>query len=166
MNDKNTPNLQQLIGEDVDPQSAILIGLGNVDRADDGLGLILVSKIKTCFPKQAFIETECTVEGIVMDKLENDDVSTFIFVDAVDFGGEPGDIQIFNIHDAQRFMPTFSTHKVPISLLMGLINQKGKSSYLLGVQPLNLEFFGEVSPLIGESMQIVEKSLTVFLQGY
>jgi len=166
LNDKSTLNIQQFIGEGVDPQSVILIGLGNVDRADDGLGLILVSKIKACFPKQAFIETEQSVEGIVADKLENDNVSTFIFVDAVDFNAVPGDIQIFDIHDAQRFMPAFSTHKVPISLLMGLIHQKGKSSYLLGVQPLNLEFLGEVSPLISKSMQVVEKKLTFYLQGY
>jgi len=165
LNDKDSINIQQLIGEDVDPQSVVLIGLGNMDRADDGLGLILASKIKACFPEQAFLETEWTVEGIVMEKLEDDNVSVFMFMDAVDFGSEPGDIQLFDINDAQRFMPAFSTHKVPISLLMGLIHKRGKSPFLLGVQPLNLEFLGEVSPLIDNAMQAAEKSLMAFLRG-
>ena len=164
MNDRDVIDITQHIGEDVSPQSVIIIGLGNMDRSDDGLGLILASKIKACFPEQAFLETERTAEGIVMDKIDDDNATTFIFLDAVDFCGEPGEVQFFDFNDAQRFMPAFSTHKVPISLLMGLIDQKNKSSYLLGVQPLSLALFGDVSPIIHDVIGVVEKSLLIFLQ--
>jgi len=164
LNDKDDIDLEEKMGQSIDPQSIIFIGLGNMDRADDGLGLILVSKIKACFPEQAFLETEKAVEGIVLDNLNNEEVSAFIFIDAVDFGGEPGEIQLFDKHDADRFTPAFSTHKVPISLLMGLIRRNNKLSFLLGVQPFCIEFLGEVSLPVYKSIQKVEKSIMHLLQ--
>lgn len=130
--------------------SVIIIGLGNPDRADDGCGIELANRLKARFPERAFSETGRNVESIVLDFLEDPSVSAFLFVDAADFGGDPGDVKLFGPEKAGSFSPSFSTHKVPLSLLAGLILQHGKKPFLLALQPSSLKFMGPVSSMIEE----------------
>ena len=148
----------------IDPESLVLIGLGNIDRADDGAGIQIVSKIKARFPEQAFLETEQSVEGLVFDCLENKLVGSVIFIDAVDFKGNPGQVEIFTTDDIERFSPAISTHKVPIGFLMELIQQSGRQSLLIGIQPKSLVLMGkttaEIDKVIGQVFQIFNVLLT------
>lgn len=146
-------------------ESIVVIGLGNPDRADDGFGIILSEKLQRKYPERVFSERQRSVEGIVIDLLENKAIDTFVFVDATDFGGEPGEAKLFTPKDAERFMPAFSTHKVPISLLMDLIVQHGKKPVLLGVQPGSVELLGEMSQGVLQTMKALEKELSDFLQS-
>jgi hydrogenase maturation protease len=146
-------------------ESIVVIGLGNPDRADDGLGIMLSEKLQREYPERVFSERQRSVEGIVIELLENKAIDTFIFVDATDFGGDPGEIRLFSAEDSERFMPAFSTHKVPISLLMDLIVQHGKKSVLLGVQPGSVELLGEMSQDVIQTMKALEKELSDYLQS-
>jgi len=145
------------------PNRVVLVGLGNPDRADDGFGIELADRFKGRFPNQIFSEHERSVEGIVMNLIDRDDVHTVLFIDATDFGGKPGDVQVFSEKDAQRFIPSFSTHKVPITLLMELIRQHGKTSFLLGVQPESLEFLGGVSRVV---IQVLDRFENDFIEFF
>jgi hydrogenase maturation protease len=146
-------------------ESIAVIGLGNPDRADDGLGIILSEKLQRKYPERVFSERQRSVEGIVINLLERKEIDTFIFVDATDFGGEPGETKLFTAIDMERFMPAFSTHKVPISMLMDLIVQQGKKPILLGVQPGSVELLGEMSPGVLKTMKDLEKELSDILQS-
>ncbi len=144
------------------PDSVVLVGLGNLDRADDGCGIILAENVKARFPERAFSEKERAVESIVLDLLEKEEVNAILFLDAADFGGSPGDIRLFGPEDAESFQPAFSSHKVPMTLLMQIITQQGKYPFLLAIQPETLEFLGRISPVI--SRRIV--SLSELLQRW
>ena len=146
-------------------ESIAVIGLGNPDRADDGLGIILSEKLQKKYPERVFSERQRSVEGIVVNLLENKAIDTFVFVDATDFGGEPGEARLFTTKDTERFIPAFSTHKVPISLLMSSITQYGKKPILLGVQPGSTELLGEMSPGVLKTMNALEKELSDVLQS-
>lgn len=134
----------------------VVIGLGNSDRADDGVGLVLVSKLQACFPDRIFLETEHTLETLVLELLEREDVRMVLFIDAAHFGGKPGDIRFFHAEDIERFIPMLSTHKVPISLLMHLIRDRGKNPVLLGIEPKSVALFGSMSPEIQSTMNRLE----------
>lgn len=146
------------------PDTLVLIGMGNLDRADDGFGIELARRLKVHFPDQVFSEQEKSVEGIVLDLLGCERFDVFLFIDATDFGGEPGEVQFFSAEDAERFVPAFSTHKVPITLLMEMVRQHGKKSFLLGLQPESLELFGEMSQTATDMLDYLEEICTNFVR--
>ena len=141
--------------------SLAVVGMGNRDRADDGLGLDLAERLKDRRSGLVFSEEERGVEGIVFDLIERDDVDTVVFVDAANFGGQTGELRLFDVHDAERFIPSFSTHKVPITLLMGLVDQKGKTPYLLGVQPKDTTLFSPMTSIVASRL---DDLIRVFLE--
>lgn len=145
------------------PDSLSIVGLGNPDRADDGFGLDLVKRLKDRFPDRLFSEQENSVEGVVLRLLERKDIDTILFVDAVDFGGKAGELMIFDVEDAGRFVPAVSTHKVPITLLMEIVHRQGKQALLLGVQPESLVFLGKMSSPVGSTLDWLERELDCFL---
>jgi len=160
---KASDNVLKFLEESTIPRSVVIVGLGNLDRADDGLGIILAERLKDRYPGHVFSEKEKSVEGMVLELLERKDIRVFLFVDAMDFGGEPGEVRLFSAEDAERFVPSFSTHKVPIALLMGMIQERGKRPFLLGVQPGSLEFLGKMSLFVQNVLDRLEKDLTVLL---
>lgn len=146
------------------PDTLVLIGMGNPDRADDGFGIELARRLKVHFPGQVFSEQEKSVEGIVLDLVGRERFEIFLFIDATDFGGEPGEVHLFSAEDAERFVPAFSTHKVPITLLMEMVRQHGKKSFLLGLQPESLEFLGEMSETVSDMLDHLEGILYKFFR--
>lgn len=158
------PDIQKKLDKEITKTSVALVGLGNLDRADDGFGLVLVGRLKQIFPDRVFSESERSVEGIVYDLLESDKYQKIIFTDAVHFKGIPGELRIFDINDIDSFVSPISTHKVPMSLLMGLIREQKKSSLLLGVQPVSLDFMGSISPGVSSSLDFLVKYFKDFFQ--
>jgi len=138
--------------------SPFLIGLGNIDRADDGLGLLVIENLQNQFPDRAFSETDRNVESIVLNLVESHKNISFLFIDATDFGGEPGDIRFFSEDQCENIIPAFSTHKVPLTFLMDHIRRQGGHSGLVAVQPRSLQIFGEITPLIIRAVS----DLTIF----
>jgi hydrogenase 3 maturation protease len=136
-----------------------VVGLGNEDRADDGFGLHLARRLKDQWPGPVFSEEKRSAEGIVFDIHEREDIDVILFVDAMDFGGKPGDVKLFDVEDAKRFVPTFSTHKVPITLLMGTLVQYGKKPFVMGFQPARLDLFQSMSSVAQTALDGVEESL-------
>jgi hydrogenase maturation protease len=122
-----------------------VIGLGNLDRADDGAGLRIVENWKARLERRAFLETEASAETVVLDGLDDPDAGVFLFVDAADFGAAPGAARLFGAGDRGRFRPAYSTHQVPMDLFMELIESRGKEAFLLGVQPGSVEPFGDMT---------------------
>ena len=143
----------------INSESTIIIGLGNPDRSDDAVGIRFGSRLKSHFPGRVFLETERSSESIVLDLIENETISHVLFVDATDFTGKPGEVRLFNHQDAKHFIPSISTHKVPITLLMDLLIHHHKEPYLLGIQPGNLALFGQMSDENQKTMKELEKAL-------
>lgn len=158
-------DLEDALNRLVPPKKCLVIGLGNADRADDGLGLILSDQLKARFPKRAFSETEFPPESIVLDHLDDPEVTGFLFIDAVDFGGGPGSVRLFTWDDASRFMPSLSTHKVPITLIMSVIIRHNKVPLLLGIQPESVELMGELTEPVRDALIRLESVLERWLKA-
>lgn len=156
---KTYDKLIQLFDDSVFSKSIVVIGLGNMDRADDSVGLVLTSKLQVDYPERVFLETKHSLETLVSGLIDREDVQTILFIDATRFGGEPGDIRFFYVEDIERFVPALSTHKIPMSLLMGLIRDHGKTPVLLGIEPKSIELFGTMSPEIENVINQLERAI-------
>jgi hydrogenase maturation protease len=137
-------------------RTTVVIGLGNPDRADDGAGIEIVSHWKARLKERAFFDTETSAETAVFDGLEDPEAEVFLFVDAADFGGEPGEIRLFGREETDRFQPAISTHKVPIGLLTQMIRSRGRQAYLLGIQPGSVELFGGMTGGVREAVKTLQ----------
>ena len=158
---KNTKKVLSIL-QTMAPESVALIGLGNEDRADDGFGIMLASRIKDRFPDHVYSEKDRSVEGLVFDLLERPDIRNILFVDLADFGGSPGELSLFDGESAEQFIPVFSTHKVPIVFLIQMVIQQNKTPYILGVQPLSVTFIGTMSEPVALRLNELEE----FFIGY
>ena len=149
-----------------DPKSWILIGLGNQDRADDGFGIVLAEALIADFPDRVFSEDRRSAEGVVLDVCDNPFIRAVLFLDAADFGGRPGDVRLFSSENLSDFVPALSTHKVPISILFGLLSTRGKHPFLLGVQPGSLDFLGLMSDPVQKTVETLTGMIRDVLGSY
>jgi len=104
----------------------MFLGVGNRDRGDDGIGSIIVSKLETrdkldCGP----------VPENFTGKIRAADPEAIIIIDAVDFGGKPGESMLTEAEKAQGVV--LSTHALPLSMFCKLFPKS--KVYLLGIQP-------------------------------
>ncbi|MDO4590058.1 MAG: hydrogenase maturation peptidase HycI [Slackia sp.] len=122
----------------------VLFTVGSVLRGDDAAGPMLAKMFE-----------ERPVEGwTVIDggQTPEDDIATvrrmrpdtLVLVDAACMGLDPGDVRIVDAEDvAQDFLIT--THSLPITFLLGELQQACGEVVFLGIQPAGLGFFDPLS---------------------
>lgn len=126
-----------------------VMGLGNIDYGDDGFGVYLAESIASRLARSgkgllgrnvisAGTMPERHISYVTAKSLDN-----LVFLDAVEFGGEPGSVLLLTAEDTTARFPQISTHKMSIGLLANLINDgKRTRVWLLGVQPVSLKTAG------------------------
>ena len=108
----------------------LFLGVGNPERGDDGIGTIVVSKLETerkldCGP----------VPENYTGKIRRMGPEVIIMVDAVDFGGKPGEFALTEAENAKGV--TLSTHSMPLSIFCKMLPES--KVYLLGIQPKSFQ---------------------------
>ena len=125
------------------------------------MGLRFIDDLRHLNPNYFFSE-EQGLEAIVLEIIKNKDVEDVVFVDTCDFDEKPGEIALLRLDSIGE---TISTHKIPLSMLMALIQTEGKKAYLLGIQPEALEFETDVSETVGKALEEVEDAVGKILQA-
>ncbi len=98
-----------------------ILGMGNPLKHDDDIGNIIARRlggIATYTEPQNFASKD----------------KDFIIIDAIDFGGEVGEVRLFRSADVVASFAT--THNIPVTFFEKL----GKTIRLIGVQPKDLSF--------------------------
>jgi hydrogenase maturation protease len=118
-----------------------IIGLGNPLRHDDGIGLILLDRLKK--DKKQFRQKTNYIDGgtsgmNLLHVLSRFDV-VFI-IDAVDFKGKPGDTRLFSLEQIQseKQPVPFSTHESDFTRVIALskqLDELPERLVVFGVQP-------------------------------
>ena len=123
-----------------------LMGLGNVDYGDDGLGVHLteavaerLTRLGEDLPAGHIINAGATPERFI-GAAARAGYDRLLFIDAVEFGGEPGSVLLLNEDEIEARFPQISTHKISVNLLAKVISENGRTKvHLLGVQPGSLK---------------------------
>ncbi len=139
------------------PGPVYVLGLGYVDKADDGAGVLVANTLKKTFPDHSFSEHD-GVEGVVMDISGRSGPGVVLFVDAGDLKASPGTIEIVardQIKDTE-----ISTHRVPVALMAAILERSGKRVAIVAIQPKCLEFRADMSEEVGRAVAAVEAALS------
>ncbi len=121
----------------------LFLGVGNPERGDDGIGTMVVSKLETEHKLDCgFVPENYT------GKIRRMGPEVIIMVDAVDFGGNPGEITITEAENAKGAM--LSTHSMPLSIFCKMLPES--KIYLLGIQPKSFQSMTDEIKNSGEAL--------------
>lgn len=144
----------------------LILGLGNPLMGDDGAGLAALARLKEELGQNGrFDFLDGGTQGVyLLPYLE--DRECLLILDAVDFGGVPGETGEFNPFLLPSGVgPRLSPHQAGFEEALGLLDLLGrvpKRAVLVGIQPKSLDF-GE--PLSEEVLmglpRVVEKSKNI-----
>lgn len=125
------------------------------------MGLRFVEDLRHMNPNYFFSE-EQGLESIILDIIKDKEVEVVVFVDTCDVGAKPGEIALLRLDSIAE---TVSTHKIPLSMLMSLIQNEGKKAYLVGVQPESIEFEADISEAVRFALERIEDTVGRKLKG-
>ncbi|MCM8801334.1 MAG: hydrogenase maturation protease [Candidatus Omnitrophica bacterium] len=132
----------------------IIIGIGNTLRFDDGIGIVLTRRLKDRLPYSVWDITS-TLENY-LEKIIKEKPDTLIIIDAVDFGGLPGEIKLFDPLSLKT-ANLFSTHNISLSLAINYLQSNLKVDIIiLAIQPKRVSFAKGLSSELKRSLRFLE----------
>lgn len=134
----------------------VIVGIGNRLRSDDGIGPVLIDRLKG------------TIEAICIDAGQSPEnyIGTIVkqkpdavlFIDAVDMDTPAATVQL--IHAAQIPEYGFSTHNMsPKLMIENIAGRTNAAIMMLGVQPRSIEFGEDISPEVAAATATIEAAL-------
>ena len=133
------------------------IGLGNLDYGDDGFGMRLAEKLI------AEGVPDVILAGTVPDRWigQAAGFGHIVFLDAVDFGAEPGSVVFLDSAQMVARFPQISTHKISLGLLAQWAEANGTiKAWLLGAQPESLKPAEQLTPVLQTTLELLSCLLT------
>lgn len=121
----------------------LFLGVGNPERGDDGIGLIVVSKVDT----ERKLDCGPVPENFT-GKIRRINPEIIILVDAVDFGGEPGQVMLTLAENAKG--ATLTTHNLPLSVFCRMLPES--EVHLIGIQPKSFDEMSDEVRSAGEAL--------------
>lgn len=119
----------------------LFVGIGNVLKSDDGVGVFISNRIKESSTIQK-LTVEVSIENYI-GKINAINPDVLILIDCVDFGKTPG---YFNLIPADELKDyTLNTHNISLKRISELFKMP---VYILGIQPQSLDFGEEISETV------------------
>jgi len=133
------------------PQSIVVLGLGNLMRTDDAAGMFALARLARDKRLPAGIRL---VEGgtLGMELLYHvENASLLLVLDAVDAGEPPGTLMLFRNEEVEALPRNRSIHLLGLADLLGALRLTGRAPeevLLLGIQPESTGWGTELSPAV------------------
>ena len=136
-----------------------IVGVGSGMRGDDAAGIEVVRGLrhKLRSSRVLLVEGGVAPENFTLP-IRRFKPSHVIFIDATDFGAEPGEVILAEPEAITG--QSISTHTLPLSMLAGYLReQTGAKIILLGIQPARAQMGVEMSKPIKEAVEKVNEAL-------
>jgi len=130
------PELSELLDN---AHRLLFIGVGIVLKSDDGVGVVISRQIRER-PDILSLTVEVCIENYI-GKINSMKPETLVILDCMELGSVPGTYRILALDHVEDF--TFNTHNISLGRLGDFFRYP---SYVLGIQPLSVEFGGKLSP--------------------
>ncbi len=132
----------------------VICGIGSTLRSDDGIGSLLASRIHGKVPYIVY-DAGSSPENY-LGKIIKDKPDTVILVDAVDFGGLPGEFRVVEPEDIQT-VNFFSTHNASISLAINYLKAGLQADIIvLIIQPKCIAFGDTMTKEVMGTLNLLE----------
>lgn len=141
-----------------------IIGIGAELNGDDAVGILVTQKLLRVITtvQDVLILDGGTLPENYSNRLRQFQPELSVFIDAADFGGVPGEINL--ISPEQVSGSSFSTHSMPLSMVLSFLSKEIKSEIIiLGVQPLSVEFGDPLSPACKKAVAKITREFSKFL---
>lgn len=149
-------------------ENIMFLCIGNEMRGDDAAGPIIAEKldheIRSCpdkYPKMSVVNAGTVPENYT-GMIRSNQPSHIIFIDAVEMGLDPGSLRL--VHQDEIANYSISTHAMPLSFMIKYLKSFSDAEIILiGIQPKNLEMFGEISEELEEGIEsLMVKLIRIF----
>ncbi len=147
-----------------------VIGVGNSLMADDGIGLLVLDRLKDRYGDRDDIEFIPLATG-GMDLLHVlPDLDIAVIIDAGDFGGKPGDHQIFSPDEAVSIKPIrgYSLHELDIMKVLKLSEEMGEAPekiYVMAIQPEKVCYNEQMTKVLLDNLDKYVVELEALIDG-
>lgn len=134
-----------------------VIGVGNVLKGDDGAGPALVALLASRAGRFPYVDA-CEVPENYGGWVAKQGLEVAVFVDAVDFGGAPGEWRVIPFEDLLH--SASSTHRLSLHFLIRYLTEQWKGDpVLVGVQPKSLKLGDGLSAEVEEGLGSLAEAL-------
>lgn len=138
-----------------------IIGIGNIFKCDDGIGVKLVQELRGRKVSQDLKLIDASSSGLkVIHNLKN--LDKVIIVDAVKFGGNPGDFIFFSPDEVNTLRKSVSSHESGILEILKLsekLDESPQEVIIMGIEPGDTSFNQELSPKLKENFSKLAEEL-------
>ena len=138
------------------------MGLGNVEYGDDAFGVRLAEALSGAGVPDVIIA------GVVPHRWIGQLVGFdhVVFMDAIEFGGTPGDAIFLDSAEMTSRFPQISTHKISLSVLAQWVEATGKTkAWLLGAQPESLRARQPITAAVRNTVDLLCELITTSPAG-
>ena len=119
----------------------LFVGIGNVLKQDDGIGVWISNRIKNTGSVTA-LTAEVSIENYI-GKINSLRPDILVLIDCVDMQAEPGSFMLLEVKQIMDI--TFNTHNISLRKLTGFFKMP---VYILGIQPEKIDFGENISYLV------------------
>ena len=119
----------------------LFVGVGNVLKSDDGVGVIICRQIIESNNISA-LTVEVSIENYI-GKINSLDPGAIVILDCMEMGSPPGSCRLIALDDVEDI--TFNTHNISLARLGEFFKTP---TFILGIQPLSVEFGEMLSPAV------------------
>lgn len=126
----------------------LFIGVGNVLKSDDGVGVIISQQIIER-PNISALTVEVSIENYI-GKINSLGPETILIVDCMELGSSPGSYRLVALDEVEDI--TFNTHNISLGRLGDFFHYP---TYVLGIQPKTTAFGDELSPSVLETANLI-----------
>ena len=132
-----------------------ILGFGNRMWRDDGVGSCIAEALQDC-PNLDSVDGGFVPENH-LEVVANKNPDTILMIDAVDFGGEPGEVRLLQPGDV--VLAGISTHAGSPQMLGKYLEARtGARVALLAIQPKDTSEGNQLSPEVSATLtELVEK---------
>ena len=138
--------------------STAIVGIGNVLKGDDASGPLVCEKLRQANVSAHVIDASTVPENyirtIIRKKPQN-----LLLIDAIDFGGESGEIRVFKPEQLSSLV--ISTHTLSPRIFIDMIRKSIELDvYCIGIQPAQTQLGTPVSEQVSKAIQQLCRILT------
>ncbi len=145
-----------------------VIGIGNVLRGDDGIGINIIQRLQEIFRDNAnlkFINFGEAGLGLINTIKQFPEV---LLIDAVDAGLQPAAMRIFSLEEAviKNSSENFSTHELTLSGVFQLLKGLGLKVkvFVAGIQVKDMGYGKGLSDELRERAEVITQEIVSYLR--
>lgn len=148
--------------------SIAVIGLGNILRRDDGIGIIILESLLKFYPRPDIDYLDFGIASFdLIHRLQEYDKA--LLIDGIDAGLESGQLKIFKLQDIEYTITgsAISTHEINLKGLFELCKKLELKTeiYVAGIQVKDVSFGEGLTETLKKKMEDITEEINWFILG-